>query len=189
MPDIDIDCKNRDTILELFPYISASIIKDNVIKKHNTGVYFHNIPIDPITKLSSIDYKEANSRGYFKIDLLNVSVYEKVKNEEHLDKLLSTEPNWELLEHWDIVKNLFQISSPNTFEIIKEKLPKSIDDLAILIAVIRPPMRHLIKKDYKEIKKHIWDISEEQKKQGAFRKSHAYAYAHVLLIQMNLLLE
>ena len=189
MPDIDIDCKNRDNILEYFYHKKASIIKDNKISKHNTGVYFHDVPIDPLTNLCSIDYKEASNRGYFKIDLLNINVYNEIESEEHLNKLLNKTPLWEMLEEWEIVQNLFQINSPVTFNIIKKNPPKNINELAILIALIRPPMKHLVGKSYEEIEKHIWNIDEEQKRKGAFRKSHAYAYAHVVLIQMNLILE
>ena len=33
----------------------------------------------------------AEERGYFKLDLLNVAVYPKVKSEEHLEKLMRQE--------------------------------------------------------------------------------------------------
>ena len=87
MTDIDIDLKNRDDVLNKLKHIPASII-GNIAKKHNTGVYFHDMPHDPSTNLSTINYKEAEDLGYFKIDLLNVNIYEHVKNEAHLNKLL-----------------------------------------------------------------------------------------------------
>ena len=40
-----------------------------------------------------LDYKEADDRGYFKLDLFNVNVYKEVKDELHLIKLMA-EPNW-----------------------------------------------------------------------------------------------
>ena len=45
-----------------------------VTKKHNTGVYYTKIPVNPETGTSTIDYKMAEERGYFKLDLLNVAV-------------------------------------------------------------------------------------------------------------------
>ena len=75
LPDIDIDVHNRDKVLSNLKHIPASLDKD---RKHNTGVYFHSIPVNPFTSFSSIDYKEAESRGYFKVDILNVSIYDKV---------------------------------------------------------------------------------------------------------------
>ena len=86
MTDIDIDLKNRDDVLTKLKHIPASIIT-NTVKKHNTGVYFHDIPYDPTTNLSTINYKEAEELGYFKLDLLNVNIYEHVKNEAHLNRL------------------------------------------------------------------------------------------------------
>ena len=74
MPDVDIDFFDRDKALKLFKHKPASIIKDETIEKHKTGVYFHDIPTDPVTGHASIDYKKAEDRGYFKIDCLNVSI-------------------------------------------------------------------------------------------------------------------
>ena len=45
MPDVDIDFFDRDGVLKLFKHTPASIIKDNKIEKHKTGVYFHAIPV------------------------------------------------------------------------------------------------------------------------------------------------
>ena len=77
MPDIDIDFANRELALEQFKHVDASI---NPSKKHNTGVYCTSIPYNPFTGASTIDYDEAEKRGYFKIDWLNVSVYENVNS-------------------------------------------------------------------------------------------------------------
>ena len=81
MPDIDIDFADRNTILNKLKHRVAKL---DTGKKHNTGVYFTEVPHSPLDNISTIDYKLAEDRGYFKIDLLNVSIYEKVKNEKHL---------------------------------------------------------------------------------------------------------
>ena len=72
--DIDIDIANRDKLLELINNTPAMIKRDNKEVKHNTGVYFHEMPSNPYTGFATIDHKEAEKMGYFKIDLLNVSV-------------------------------------------------------------------------------------------------------------------
>ena len=72
--DIDIDTKDRNILLDLIKHTSAGIVKDNIIKKHNTGVYVTDIPTDPLQAISSIDYNEAEDRGYFKLDILNVGI-------------------------------------------------------------------------------------------------------------------
>ena len=74
--DIDIDFADRTTVLEKVQYYtSAAIIRNNNLVKHNTGVYFTNVPKDPIMDVCSLDHKDAEERGYFKLDLLNVNVY------------------------------------------------------------------------------------------------------------------
>ena len=62
------------------------IIKNGEIK-HNTGVYFTDIQLC-FTNTANIDYKQAEDRGYFKLDILNVGVYENVKDEKHLQQLI-----------------------------------------------------------------------------------------------------
>ena len=72
MPDIDIDFADRSILLNK---IKHRIAKLDSGKKHNTGVYFTEVPHDPINNLCTIDYEKAEQRGYFKIDCLNVSIY------------------------------------------------------------------------------------------------------------------
>lgn len=188
--DIDIDFYNREDALKVLPQaVPASRLDGDELVKHNVGVYLQNIPIDPVTQLAAFPYNHEYASDYFKIDFLNLSIYKGVKNEKHLNELLEREPLWDMLLDWNIVKNLFQINSRWVFDIIQENPPKSIEQLAMLIAVIRPPMKHLRGKSYYEIENEIWDITQEQKEKGAFRKSHAYGYAHALVVQMNLLVE
>ena len=46
--DVDIDMANRDEFLKLVNRTPASIEKENNFTKHNTGVYFQNIPKFPL---------------------------------------------------------------------------------------------------------------------------------------------
>ncbi len=76
MPDIDIDFADRDHALKFIKHIPAAIKDTNgSFKKHNTGIYCTPIPYNPVNNLSNVDYKEAEERGYFKLDFLNVSIY------------------------------------------------------------------------------------------------------------------
>ena len=89
--DIDIDIADREKILSIIKNTPAVIVKDSKVKKHNTGVYFHDIPSNPFNGLCTIDYKDAENLGYFKIDVLNVSLYKGIKNRKHLQELLDKE--------------------------------------------------------------------------------------------------
>ena len=84
--DVDIDMANRDLFLDAVNHIPASIRRDHGFEKHKTGVYFQPIPTFPLEGYSTIDHKQAEDEGYFKVDFLNNTIYQKVNNEAHLNK-------------------------------------------------------------------------------------------------------
>jgi DNA polymerase III alpha subunit len=185
MPDIDIDFADRTKALVLFDHVTAAIEDNGTYKKHNTGVYCTSIPYNPITGLSTIDYKQAEDRGYFKIDFLNVGVYEGVKNKEHLKKLLETEPLWDLLLADEFTQNLFHVNGHGS--ILRQSKPKSIEELAAVLAMIRPAKRYLIGKEWSTVMTEIWKKPEND--EYYFKKAHAVAYAAAIVVQMNLICE
>lgn len=184
--DIDIDMADRTKLLAHIKYTDASMInpESHIIKKHNVGIYVQEIPTFLDTNLATIDYKVAGEYGYFKLDVLNNSIYEMVKDEAHLDKLMSIEPDWDILLNRDIVSNLFQIG--RHYETVSRWKPKSINQLAMFIAMIRPSKKYLL--DYNtwdDVEKEIWDVPVNNA--SYFKKSHSIAYANVIRIQLNLL--
>ena len=183
MPDVDIDFYDREKALKLFKHIPASIIKNEEIEKHKTGVYFHSIPKDPVTGYASIDYKKAEDRGYFKIDCLNVNIYKAVKSEEELVKLMIEEPDWTMLKDKNTVDQLFHLNGH--FDIVSKLEPQNIEQLAAVLAIIRPAKRNLMHKYWKDILQEVW----VKPKDGSyfFKKSHAVAYAQAIVVQMNIL--
>ncbi|MBC8435810.1 MAG: hypothetical protein H8D84_02370 [Proteobacteria bacterium] len=183
MPDVDIDFFDRDGTLKLFKHAPASIIKDDKIEKHKTGVYFHAVPTHPITGHSTLDYKKAEERGYFKIDCLNVNIYKNIKSEQELVELMIEEPDWDILKDPKVVENLFHLNSH--FNIVSKLEPKNIEQLAAVLAIIRPAKRGLMYKNWVDILKEVWLKPTD----GSyfFKKSHAIAYAHAIIVQMNLL--
>ena len=183
MPDVDIDFFDRDGTLKLFKHAPASIIKDDKIEKHKTGVYFHAVPTHPITGHSTLDYKKAEDRGYFKIDCLNVNIYKNIKSEQELVELMIEEPDWNMLKDPKVVENLFHLNSH--FNIVSKLEPKNIEQLAAVLAIIRPAKRHLMYKEWKDILTDVWVKPTD----GSyfFKKSHAVAYAHAIVVQLNLI--
>lgn len=185
--DIDIDFADRTEALSHFQHITASIKDSNkLFRRHNTGIYVHDIPHDPIENLSTIDYKEAKQRNYFKIDFLNVSVYRDIKDEEHLIRLMNTEPIWELLEQSEFVDLLFHVNGHS--DVLKLMKPRSLEQLAAVLAMIRPAKKHLIGQDWNTVLNEVWMIDNEDSKY-AFKKSHSFSYAMVVIVQMNLIVE
>jgi hypothetical protein len=185
MPDIDIDFVDRALALELFEHIPASRLDSNKLIKHNTGVYLHNVPVDPITGLCELPYEQAEEQGYFKIDFLNVGIYKGVRNEDHLNELMNKEPLWDLLEDPGFTDLLFHVNGHN--DILKTMKPKSIEELAAVLAIIRPAKRYLIGKNWDQVMKEVWQKPENE--EYFFKKSHATAYAVAVVVQMNLICE
>ena len=183
--DIDIDFGNRDNILSLIKHIPASMRNVNPIRKHATGIYVTDIPYDPVLDIASIDYTEAEERGYLKLDFLNVHVYEKVRDEKHLEKLMLL-PNWNRLKEQTFVEKLIHLGN-QYHNIIKMPEPiDSIPRLAMFLAIIRPGKKHLIGKTWQEISKTVWDKGTDG---YTFKKAHAVAYATLVVVHINLLEE
>ena len=185
MPDVDIDFADRSKILDLIPHVPASIRDTNSTRKHNTGIYFQDIPYDPLTDTAAIDYKSAEQRGYFKIDFLNVSLYKDIKNEQHLTDLMNREPLWDLLLQKDFVDLLFHVNGHA--DILQITKPTSVEQLAAVLAMIRPSKRHLIGQSWDQIFQEVWIKPDND--DYYFKKSHSVAYAMAIVVQMNLICE
>jgi DNA polymerase III alpha subunit len=185
MPDIDIDFTDREQALKLFKHTRASREENNKLVKHNTGVYFQSVPVNAETGLCAVPYTEAEEREYFKIDFLNVGLYKGVRDEEHLVKLMNQEPLWDLLQQNEFVDLLFHLNGHGA--ILKKCCPTSVEQLAAILAMIRPAKRDLIGKDWTTIMKTVWTVPETG--EYYFKKSHATAYALAIVVQMNLICE
>lgn len=187
--DIDIDFADRMKALDGMSYVSASIMRDGKIIRHNTGVYFHDAPVDPLSGLCSIDYESADQRGLFKIDMLNVGVYDMVRDEAHLLEMMQRPLDWSVFLDKEFVSQLFHLG--NYADLCARCKPRSIADIAMLLALIRPGKRHLQNRceqqGFAAIAGDIW-----QKEAGdayEFKKSHAHGYAMLVYVHANLLLD
>ena len=184
--DIDIDFGDRTQALNLLRHTPAGIARDSQMIKHNTGVYVTNIPTDPFTGIATIDHKTAEDLGYTKLDFLNVSLYTQIKSEQHLTELMNREPIWELLQDREFCSLVIHIG--NHHDLI-QKCPEpvnSIPRMAMLLALIRPGKRHLVGRPWREVAETVWTATEEG---YTFKKSHAVAYAHLVVVHMNLICE
>lgn len=187
--DIDIDVADRERVLKFFDHVVASIERDDQLVKHNTGVYFHQVPSDPFSNQCLYDHKYAETLGFFKIDFLNLSLYNDIESDEHLDELLNRDILWDLLESDEICSHLHHV---NGYAHIMRKLkPKSIEELAMVLALIRPGKKYLyptaVREGFESIKDDIWQTSSDG--EYSFKKSHAIAYATAIGVQLNRLVE
>ena len=185
MPDIDIDFIDREQALKLFKHTVASRNDGGKLVKHNTGVYMHEVPVDAVTSLCSVPYEQAEKQEFFKIDFLNVSIYKGVRDEAHLKQLMEIEPLWDLLVQDEFVDLLFHLNGHGA--ILRKTCPTSVEELAAVLAMIRPAKRNLIGKSWPEIMKEVW--TKPKTDEYYFKKSHATAYAMAIVVQMNLICE
>ncbi len=186
LPDIDIDFADRDKAVKLLGGTPASIIRDGKVTKHNTGMYYTRIPVDPLTGTASLDHKAAEDRGYFKLDFLNLGIYDNVRDEEHLVELINREPNWKRLTHdMAFVSDLIHVG--NYFDLLKSMKPQTLEQMAMFLAIIRPGKRHLQNKPWDEVALDVWEKHEDEG--YTFKKSHATSYAMAVIVHMNLIEE
>ena len=182
--DIDIDLADRDQLLKLITAIPARQMHQGQVQRHNSGVYVTDIPYDPVNECASIDYELAEERGYFKIDLLNMSVYQLIKSPEHYKQILNQEPNWsQLWTDTEWAKQLLHIG--NYTALLQSMKPDSIPRMAAFISVIRPGKAHLQNKPWAEVFESVWDGDDS--KGFVFKHAHAVGYAALVALHMNLL--
>jgi hypothetical protein len=182
--DIDIDLADRDQLLKLIPTTSARQLHQGQVRRHNSGVYVTDIPYDPINQCAAIDYETAEHRGYFKIDLLNMTVYQLIKDPEHYQLMLDQEPNWARLHNdsaW--AKQLVHVG--NYADLLQTMRPDSIPRMAAFISIIRPGKAHLQNKPWAEVFESVWDGDDS--KGFVFKHAHAIGYAALVALHMNLL--
>jgi hypothetical protein len=182
--DIDIDFANRDQVLSLIQCTQARQIVDGKVRRHNSGVYVTDIPRDPVHGCAAIDYQEAEQRGYFKIDLLNMSVYQLITSPEHYKTLLDQTPIWSRL--WTDVAWASQLVHVGNYtELLNAMRPDSIPRMAAFISIIRPGKAHLQNKPWDQVFESVWD--GDASKGFVFKHAHAIGYAALVALHMNLL--
>lgn len=182
--DIDIDFADRSQILSIIKHTAARQIQDGQARRHNSGVYVTDIPYDVVNKCASIDYETADRRGYFKIDFLNMSVYQHIQDYSHYQELLDAEPDWQRL--WNDPTWAQQLVHVGNYtDLLAKMRPDTIPRMAAFIAVIRPGKAHLQKKSWQEIFNSVWD--GDNSRGFVFKKSHSISYAMLVKLHMNML--
>jgi len=179
--DIDIDFANRESVLKLISHTPA---RQSNGRKHNSGIYVTDIPQDPINQCAALDYETAEQRGYFKIDFLNMSVYQLIRDPVHYESMLTATPPWERLwQDRDWAQQLVHVG--NYTDLLKTMRPDSIPRMAAFISIIRPGKAHLQTRPWAEVFASVWDGDDSQG--YTFKKSHAVSYAALVALHMNLL--
>jgi hypothetical protein len=182
--DIDIDLADRDQLLRLIQATPARQDVNGQARRHNSGVYATDIPWDPVNACAAIDYETAEQLGYFKIDLLNMTVYQLIRDPEHYEQMLAKQPQWQRLwtdPEW--TQQLVHIG--NYTQLLKTMRPDSIPRMAAFISIIRPGKAHLQNRPWAEVFESVWD--GDSSRGFVFKQSHAISYAALVALHMNLI--
>jgi hypothetical protein len=182
--DIDLDFADRNQILGLIRHTPARQLHQEQVRRHNSGVYVTDIPYDPVNQCAAIDYESAEARGYFKIDFLNMSVYQLIRDQAHYDQLLTQEPNWSKL--WTDSAWASQLAHVGNYtDLLQQMRPDSITRMAAFISVIRPGKAHLQGQPWDQVFESVWD--GDTSRGYTFKKAHALSYSMLVALHMNLL--
>lgn len=186
--DIDVDVPTSFKPGEIFKdAVLASMLREQTLAPHPCGVYFHTVPVDPLTGLSAVPYDRAEELGWLKVDFLHLSVYDQFSSREEITELLKIEPDWKLLEIPSVVGQLFHLSKH--YDLLQEVKPRSIEELADCLALIRPQKRFMLKaylKNRAKYREELYKLDPGQEGY-AFKKAHAIAYALVIVLQLHLI--
>lgn len=184
--DVDIDTQTNFDASKLFPsWVRASVVRDGKLTGHPCGVHPQTIPRDPMTGFSAVPYGEAEELGYLKVDFLHVSAYNGFKSRDEIEQFIELEPDWSLLQLQSTWPKLFQLSKHG--ELLTNLKPKSLQELADCMALIRPGKKALLglyMKARGDARKALYAKDENG---YSFKKSHAYAYAYVVWLQLHLI--
>lgn len=187
--DIDIDIQPGTDIGQIFggALTKASMVQDGKLVRHPVGWYGQTIPVDPVTGLSAIPYKQAGQFGYTKIDLLNLHVLAAFDSKEEVRRLARTEPDWKLMYDKEVVEQLFHLH--DHYDLVSRLHPSSVSDVADILALLRPGKRHLIQQYELDKVNTSRELYERNSSDDGYtyKRCQAIAYAHIIVLQLHLI--
>lgn len=184
--DIDIDVKPTTKKNRYGQPLGIYNEDQGTFTSHPSGILVDGeLPIDPETGLVPIDHKDLSERGYVKVDLLSNHAYSRFKSKRDILTLLEMEDHipWTKLFDRSFCDTLPHLKGNHIHVLDLE--PRSIEDLADLIALIRPGKIHLMQ-DYKRDKERTRKNLYRKPANGKvyLKKSHAIAYATMIAVIM-----
>ena len=153
---------------------------------HPSGVYLEPVPVDELTGGCAFDYEYGDQNGYMKIDMLTNKTYDLFNSKQHLLDALDAEPDWIRLLDEDFVSKLPHIGQH--MDVVRKIRPKSIEELADLVALIRPAKIQYIQSymtNRTSVRRRLYLKPTDGS--AYFKKSHAIAYALMIVAVMNVL--
>lgn len=182
--DVDIDV-NRDCKKEKYGTRAMIYVpEDERISLHPSGYYIEPVPVDSELNCAAIDYEYGEEMGFQKVDLLTNSAYNGFFTKDEVLNAMESEPMWEKLADRDFVSKLPHIGKH--FDIVDRVRPHSIQELADVLALIRPGKKHLLEPyliNPDNVRRRLYVRSTND--QMYFKKSHSISYAAMIVCVMN----
>lgn len=190
--DIDIDVKTG-TDKDAFG-VRSYVYNEEKLKliPHSSGYFLpsadltgDDIPIDPVSGLSALDADEGEELGFFKVDLLTNTSYNMFGSKDEVLKAMDVSNfDWSVFQKKEVVEELPHINKH--YSIIRQLQPQSVEDLADVLALIRPGKIDLFD-DYLADKVKTRKRLYKRPSNGGmyFKKSHAIAYAMMIVVVIN----
>lgn len=184
--DVDIDTAPSFKPESHFPrWLRAAVVKDGKVQPHPVGVYPQAMARDPFTGLAAIPYEEAEDLGYLKVDFLHLNVYSHFKSRQEIEELLKREPDWTLLQVPSTWEKLFQLAKHG--DLLQKVKPRSVEELADCMALIRPGKKGLLGLYLKEREACRRGLYAKDDEGYSFKRSHSLAYSLVVVLQLHLI--
>lgn len=184
--DIDIDFQSDFDPTKIIEHaIPASRVEGTRLVKHACGHYLQTMPVDEYTGVAAIPFKEAAQLGFFKVDFLHLSTLNHFKSKTEIRSLVRKEPDWSLLLDPEQVAKLSQIK--NSGDLMQRIKPRSVDELADAIALIRPGKRYLLEKYIKQRAAIREELYSPRSDSYCYKRPHALAYALTIVLELHLI--
>lgn len=181
--DVDIDVQSTIHREEFGTKAMIYNTESNKILPHQSGVYVEPVPIDKETGLCAFDYEYGDDRGFLKVDILTNRSYDSFRSKAEVLAALECEPDWDKLRDRDFVSKLPHVA--NHFELVRKISPRTVEELADVLALMRPSKIHLIDSYLKNKKATRRQLYARPSTGIFFKKSHAIAYAVMITVVMN----
>lgn len=182
--DVDIDVKSN---MDKSDFGTRGMVYNEDTAKiipHPSAFFLEFVPVDPLTGNAAIDHKYAEAQGFMKVDLLSNTTYDSFRSKKEVLMSLEKEPDWSMLEDREFVETLPHLGKH--FEIVQRLEPRSIEDIADVLALIRPGKTHLIdayQRNKADVRVNLYKRPNDG--QMYFKKSHAISYAAMIVCTMN----
>lgn len=183
--DIDIDVQSK-TNREKYG-VCASIYNKDLEKflPHPSGIYLDTVPVDTMTGRCSISYDDPKCESFLKVDLLNNTIYDGFATKEDVLTAANEPIDWSLFMQQSVVERLPHLSKH--FDVVQKVEPTHIEDLADILALIRPGKIELLDEYLYYNRQQVRRKLYKRPLNGGmyFKKSHAIAYAVSIIVFLH----